>query len=109
MTGVQTCALPILPEQAVATATTTGWGVRSAGSGTPGELCYLDGGMSPFLRHADQRKDFGDPRPSLAERYKTPEQYVERINASAQSLMKGGYLLEEDAQRILKRAATLRW
>ena len=98
-----------VPEQAVATATTMGWGVRSAGSGTPGELCYLDGSTVPFLRNADQRKDFRDPRPSLAERYKSPEQYASLIDASAQSLVRGGYLLDEDAQRIVKRASALRW
>lgn len=98
-----------VPEQAVATATTMGWGVRSASSGTPGELCYLDGGVVPFLRTASQRKDFRDPRLSLAERYKTPEQYLSRINASAQSLQRRGYLLEEDAQQIVKRASAVRW
>ena len=52
-----------VPEQAVATATSMGWGVRGAGSGTQGELCYLDGGIVPFLSSAAQRRDFHDPRP----------------------------------------------
>ena len=98
-----------VPEQAVATATTMGWGVRSAASGTPGELCYLDGSSVPFVRSADQRKDFRDPRPSLAERYKTPESYVTRIKAHADTLMRGGYLLDEDAQRIARRASGVKW
>ncbi len=98
-----------VPEQAVATATTMGWGVRSAASGTPGELCYLDGSSVPFVRSADQRKDFRDPRPSLAERYKTPEIYVTRIKAHSDTLMRGGYLLDEDAQRIARRASGVKW
>ena len=98
-----------VPEQAVATATTMGWGVRSAGSGTPGELCYLDGSYVPFLRSNEQRKDFRDPRPSLTERYGNPENYLSRVKAHAETQVRAGYLLEEDAQRILKRAAALAW
>ena len=98
-----------VPEQAVATATTMGWGVRSAASGTPGELCYLDGSYAPLVRTAAQRKDFRDPRPSLAERYQTPENYLAKIKAHADTLLRGGYLLEEDAQRIARRAAGVKW
>ena len=98
-----------VPDQAVAIATSMGWGVRSAASGTPGELCYLDGSYVPLVRSASARKEYRDPRPSLAERYKTPEQYVSRVNATAQSLVRRGYLLDEDAQRIVKRASAVRW
>lgn len=98
-----------VPEQAVPVATSMGWGVRSAASGTPGELCYLDGSIVPFLRRADQRRDFGDPRPSLAERYQTPEAYLTRVRAVADGMVKSGLLLEEDAQRIEARAARVRW
>jgi hypothetical protein len=98
-----------VPEQAVPVATSMGWGVRSAASGTPGELCYLDGSIVPFLRRADQRRDFGDPRPSLAERYQTPEAYLTRVRSVADGMVKSGLLLEEDAQRIEARAARVRW
>jgi hypothetical protein len=98
-----------VPEQAVAVATSMGWGVRSAASGTPGELCYLDGSYVPFVRTAAQRKDYRDPRPALGERYKSPEDYASKIKAHAESLTRGGYLLDEDAERIAKRAAALRW
>ena len=98
-----------VPEQAAATATSMGWGVRSAASGTQGELCYLDGSYAPFLRSAARRKDFNDPRPSLDERYKTPENYASKVKAHADALVRGGYLLEEDAQLISKKAARMRW
>ena len=106
--GNETSGLRV-PELAAATATSMGWGVRSAASGTQGELCYLDGSYVPFLRSAAQRKDFNDPRPSLDERYKTPANYAAKVKAHADALVRGGYLLEEDAQSIAKKAARMRW
>jgi hypothetical protein len=98
-----------LPEQAVPLATTTGWAVRGAGSGTPGELCYLDGSQVPFLRHADQRRDMGDPRPSLAERYGTPAAWRTRLEAAARALVKDGLMVEEDVERLMRRFAAVNW
>jgi hypothetical protein len=83
--------------------------VRSAASGTPGELCYLDGSIVPFVRRADQRRDVRDPRQSLAERYGTPEQYVLKVRAQAEVLRRDGYLLDEDVQRVMTRAGAVRW
>jgi len=98
-----------VPVQAVPIATSMGWGVRSAASGTPGELCYLDGSIVPFVRRADQRGDFRDPRQSLAERYGTPEQYALKVRAHAETLRRDGYLLEEDMQRVTAKAGAVRW
>jgi hypothetical protein len=98
-----------VPEQAVAVATSMGWGVRSAASGTPGELCYLDGSYVPLVRTAAQRKDYRDPRPSLSERYKSTDDYVSRVRTHSEQMVRGGYLLDEDAQRIVKKASALRW
>jgi hypothetical protein len=63
----------------------------------------------PFLRRADQRRDFGDPRPSLAERYETPENYSARVRTVADGMVKAGLLLDEDAQRIIARATRVQW
>ena len=98
-----------VPEQAVPIATTTGWAVRGAASGNPGELCYLDGSQVPFLRRADQRRDARDPRPALAERYASPLQYVGRVRAEAERLRDQGYLLDEDVERAVRKAEQVRW
>lgn len=98
-----------VPEQAVPIATSMGWVVRGAASGTPGELCYLDDSIVPFVRRADQRRDFRDPRPSLAERYGTPDAYEAKASAAAAALAQSGNLLEEDLSRLAARAAAVRW
>ena len=98
-----------VPEQAIPVATSMGWGVRSAASGTPGELCYLDGSYVPFPKGATQRIEFRDPRKSLAERYSTSENYVSRVKAHGEKLSREGYMLEEDLERVTRKAASVRW
>lgn len=97
-----------VPEQAVPIATSMGWVVRGAASGTPGELCYLDDSIVPFVRRADQRRDFRDPRPSLAERYGTPDAYEAKVSAAAAALAQSGNLLEEDLSRLAARTGGCR-
>jgi hypothetical protein len=94
-----------LPEQAVPTATTTGWALRGAESGAAGELCYLDGMALPFAKTAAERAATKDPRPSLAERYQDRNGFLSRIRTAAQELQRRGYLLEEDIEKTVERAA----
>ena len=94
-----------MPEQAVPTATTTGWSLRGADSGAAGELCYLDGMALPFARTAAERAATKDPRPSLAERYQDRNGFLARVRTAAQELQKRGYLLEEDIEKTVTRAA----
>ena len=47
----------------------------------------------------------GDPRLSLAERYQDNEKYVSAVAAAATKLENARFLLEEDKDRIIKRAA----
>ena len=98
-----------LPDVAVPTATTTGWAVRAAEAGAGGELCYLDGSFVPFARTKAEREAKGDPRPSLAERYRDPADYAAKVQNAANALAQEGYLLPEDAQRIAERAAARAW
>ena len=94
-----------MPEQAVPTATTTGWSLRGADSGAAGELCGLDGMALPFARTAAERAAAKDPRPSLAERYQDRSAFISRIRTAAQELQKRGYMLEEDIEKTVTRAA----
>ena len=94
-----------MPEQAVPTATTTGWALRGADDGAAGELCYLDGMALPFAKTAAERAATKDPRPSLAERYKDKADYVSRLRAAAQDLVKRGFFLEEDMNKSMDRAS----
>jgi hypothetical protein len=94
-----------MPEQAVPTATTTGWALRGAESGAAGELCYLDGMALPFAKTAAERAAAKDPRPSLVERYKDKAAYVSRVRAAAQELLRRGFYLEEDIEKTVNRAS----
>ena len=134
MTGVQTCALPIFiaiePPQVGAAytmlvpkldadgndtgglrsptiqaprGTYTGWALRRAGFGED-ELCGLTGSYIPFKATRAERVIAGDSRLSIEERYKTPDAYAVAVETAANELLKGGYLLAEDAARFIAAA-----
>jgi hypothetical protein len=44
-----------------------------------------------------------DPRPSVAERYRDRDDYLAKLRAAAQELIKGRYLLPEDMENVLTR------
>ena len=98
-----------LPEVAVPIGTSAGWNVRAPEAGAAGELCYLEGSFAAFAKTKAEREAKKDPRPSLEERYKDHADYAERIKAVATELQRDGYLLEEDAARIVSRAVSVAW
>jgi len=98
-----------LPDIAVPTGTATGWGVRSAGAGGAGELCYLDGSFVPFAHTKAEREAKGDPRLSLEERYRGTADYAAKVREAAVALEREGFLLDEDVQRLAERATGVTW
>jgi len=98
-----------LPEVAVPIGTGAGWNARAPEAGAAGELCYLEGSFVAFAKTKAEREAKKDPRPSLEERYKDRADYAERIRAATSELQRDGYLLEEDATRIVGRAASVAW
>jgi hypothetical protein len=95
-----------LPDIAVPTATFTGWNLRSESVGAAGALGRWNGSYIPFALTAEERKQSGDPRLSIAERYPTRDAYIARVAESAVGLRDEGFLLDEDVVAILKTAAT---
>ncbi|MGG5886129.1 alpha/beta hydrolase domain-containing protein [Falsiroseomonas sp. HC035] len=85
-------------------ATYTGWNPRSAGF-AEGALCYNTGAVVPFAATRAEREAAGDPRPSLAERYATPETYVAAVKAAAERLAAERLLLPADVEGIGAAAA----
>ena len=83
--------------------TYTGWALRREGYGK-GDLSSLNGMYIPFLKTRKERKESDDPRPSLEERYKSHEGYVEEVAEAAQELASQGFLLPEDADILIKKA-----
>jgi hypothetical protein len=98
-----------LPEVAVPLGTYTGWNLRPAVMGAEGQLARWSGSFFPFAATAAERTKAGDPRPSLAERYPSQSDYVRRVEAAADGLLKQGYLLDEDAQALVAAARRLPW
>jgi len=58
--------------------------------------------VRPFARSRAERGD--DPRLSLEERYGTHTRYVARVREAAQLLQQEGFLLPQDAERIIREA-----
>lgn len=90
------------PEVAVPVATYTGWNIRKADSGGEGQLVSLTGSYIPFPRTKADRERTGDPRRSVEERYGSLDEYVKQFTAACEKLEASGYLLHEDATRLIK-------
>lgn len=84
-------------------ATLSGWMPRAEGY-APGELYGLCGAAFAFAPDAAARELAGDPRPSLEERYGTPQAWAGALQAAAQALVRQRLLLPEDAQWFTDRA-----
>jgi hypothetical protein len=83
--------------------TYTGWNTVTSGF-YKGQIRTNAGGFIPFARTRAERLASGDPRPSLEERYGTHESYVAKVRAAAERLVRGRYLLQEDAHRLIAQA-----
>jgi hypothetical protein len=94
-----------VPEQLVPLATTTGWSFRAPRIGNPTTIVALTGSYIPFARTRAEREAKGDPRPSIEERYKGKDDYLSRIRTAAQALVKSGFMLQEDLEGAVQRAA----
>ena len=81
-----------------------GWNVTSTGF-DKGKACQLNGGYIPFAKTKTERMASGDPRPSLEERYRTHDGYVEAVKAAAEKAVAERYLLRKDADRLIAEAS----
>ena len=86
-------------------ATYTGWNFRNSRIGGTDQLVSLLGSYIPFAQTKADRDAAHDPRPSIDERYASRDQYMDKINTAAASLVKDGYLLADDVAPVAKRAA----
>jgi len=72
----------------------------------PTFTCSLVGSFSAFAATKAQRESAGDARPSIEERYRSRDDYVNRVRLAAQDLVTRGFLLAEDAAVIIQAAAS---
>jgi hypothetical protein len=83
--------------------TYTGWNTVASGF-YKGHIRTNTGAYIPFAKTKTERLASGDPRPSLEERYGTHEKYVVQVRAAAERLVRGRYLLKDDADRLIAQA-----
>ncbi|MBI3326997.1 MAG: hypothetical protein HYZ81_09890 [Nitrospinae bacterium] len=110
--GNEVCGIR-LPYQTVPLATHTGWNLRHPDIGGAGQILStggasggtLVGSTIPFPATREAREAAGDPRRSIAERYPSREDYLERIRQATLALIQERYLLPEDMEEILSQAA----
>jgi hypothetical protein len=93
-----------LPEVAVPLGTHTGWNVSTFPLSGLRYLAGLVGTFHPFARMRAEREQAGDPRPSIAERYRGRDDYLARVRRAADSLARDRFLLPADVQGVVDRA-----
>jgi hypothetical protein len=91
------------PALAAPRATWTAWNPRPEGFGA-GLLCPLQGSVLPFAATAAERRAAGDPRPSIEERWPTPEARVAAVREAAGRLVAERLLLPADAEAAVQAA-----
>ncbi len=87
--------------------THTGWNQRAPETGFGWSTSRFDGSFVPFARTLDARKASSDPRLSLAERYPTREDFVEKVKTAAAAQVAAGLLLNEDVERNVTKHVSL--
>jgi hypothetical protein len=87
--------------------TYTGWNTVASGF-YKGRIRTNAGGFIPFARTRAGRMASGDPRLSLEERYGSHANYVAKVRAAAERLVRGRYLLQDDADRLIAAAEASR-
>src|SRR5262249_12593611 len=83
--------------------TYTGWNTVASGF-HKGHIRTNTGSVIPFAKTRAERLAAGDPRLSLEERYESHERYVAQVRAAAERLVRGRYLLHDDAERLISEA-----
>lgn len=83
--------------------TYTGWNTNARGF-HKGHYRGNAGGFVPFAGTKAERLASGDPRLSIEERYGTHAKYVARVREVAERMVRGRYLLQDDADRLIAQA-----
>jgi hypothetical protein len=92
-----------LPEITVPLATYTGWNLRDASIGAPGQRVPFEGSYIAFAKTRAERAQTGDPRPSIAERYAGQNDYLGRYEKAVDRLVTERWILPEDKPAVMER------
>ena len=98
-----------LPELEAPLGTYQGWNPRADEFGSPNHLTRFDGSFWAFALTEVEREKNGDPRPSVAARFGTKEDWVAGVTAAARRLVADRILLPEDGQAYVEAAELMAW
>jgi hypothetical protein len=93
-----------MPDITVPVGTHAGWNPRDPVTGSPEQIVPMNGLTLLFAVDEATRAVTGDPRRSLAERYRDEADYHAKVRAAALRLAAERYLLEEDVERVVAQA-----
>jgi hypothetical protein len=93
-----------LPEITVPLATYASWNLRDSSIGAPDQRVSFEASYVPFPKTAADGQKSGDARKSIAERYSSREDYLNRYGRALDELVKQRWILEEDRASLLRRA-----
>jgi hypothetical protein len=93
-------------EVRVPLATYPPWSIRGEEApSNPLEMDDLWGSFVPLPRTAAEKERTGDPRPPIGSLYDGRADYMRQARAAADTLVKKGFLLPIDRERVVERAA----
>jgi Alpha/beta hydrolase domain len=90
-----------LPEITVPLATYAPWNLRDPSIGAPTQRVSFEASYLPFPKTAADRARTGDPRLSIAERYKSRTDYLAQFTRATDELVKERYILPEDRAALI--------
>jgi hypothetical protein len=93
-----------MPDLTVPVGTHAGWNPRDPVTGSPDQIVPMNGLTLWFAVDEATRAARGDPRPSLAERYRDEADYRAAVRTAALRLAAERYLLEEDVAQVVEAA-----
>jgi hypothetical protein len=93
-----------MPDITVPVGTHAGWNPRDPITGSPEQIVPMNGLTLWFAPDEATRVAQGDPRRSLAERYRDEADYAAKVRAAALRLVAEHYLLEEDVAQVVDAA-----
>ena len=91
-----------LPQITVPLATYASWNLRDPSIGAPTQRVSFELSYIPFPKTAADREKTGDPRLSIAERYKSRADYMARFTRATDELVKERYILPEDRAALIR-------
>lgn len=96
-----------IPEVAVPIGTYTGWNIHLSQLRSLGYLAGLVGSFEPFAKTREERERAGDARLSIAERYSSKQDYLDRVQQAVRNLVNQRFLLSGDVGAIMQQAGEM--